>query len=107
MLHTRQVCAYCGVAKVRLFPHHDTKTVATKVAAQQEEHERFFGYRAHLIEQYRSGHKAARNPFEGLTETVAKKTEFNITKRDRGIMMLLPAYIAEHGDFGNRFFCWR
>jgi len=104
MLYARQVCAYCGVVKVRLYPHSDAKTVATRVAAQQEEHERFFGYRAHLLEQYRSGHKAARNPYEGLVETVAKKTEFNITKRDRGIMMLLPSYIAEHGDFSNGCF---
>ena len=54
--------------------------------------------RCFLIEQYKSGNKAARRPANAMKQTVVQTDEFAVVKRDRGTMKLLKTYIEQYGD---------
>jgi hypothetical protein len=94
-----KLCAYCGVAKGKLWPHiKDTKLVVDLISTKQEERVRFDKYLEQMIEAYTNGDKAAKNLDSAPKETVEKETEFNMETSVKGRMKLYTTYKQKHGD---------
>ena len=66
----REVCAYCGVTKVKLHPTKNTKEVLVLVSTNESHNKKFFSFRQFIIDQYKQGNKACRGTFTAPQQTV-------------------------------------
>lgn len=91
-----RVCAYCGVAKLKLHPHKDSQAVVLLVDSNPQENKRFFDYIDAMISAYLRGDRAAINIDTEQKQSITKEQEVSMNARVRGKMKLLSEY--EFGD---------
>jgi len=55
------ICAYCGVAKFKLWPHLSMKDVRQKIKTEEASRDRFFSYIREMISHLKSGNITLRS----------------------------------------------
>ncbi|CAK0904683.1 unnamed protein product, partial [Prorocentrum cordatum] len=93
------VCAYCGTAKARKYPHKSNDQVFKGVRTNEEEWKKFQQFCKFLIESWKSGKQRVRNVLDApMEQTVKKIAEINVSAADKGKMKLYDSYVQEFGD---------
>ena len=92
-----RICAYCGAARMKLFPHKSTAEVTTDVASNTEVRERFFKWIEAAIQHFLDGNRSL-HCMTAPKETLTRTSETGMSSSVKGVFKLLTTYEPILGD---------
>ena len=100
--HEGRVCAYCGVARTKLYPTMTIEAALQMVHTDKDEFTRFHSFLENLIAADMDGEKAARRLNDNQHQRLDKVSSSSFEASTKGKMVLLSAYEGDPAADGRR-----